>query len=127
MREAALPLLLLVAACGRGPSRAELQDRIAELEDENDTLKQQLGEAHDRLDERRTKPGHAGKTRSAPPATATATGANKPAHAAYLERETRGTAHPRPLKQPKPAREAENAAAEALVAAADARRAMAQR
>lgn len=137
MRGAALPLLLIVAACGRGPSRAELQDRVTQLEDENDTLKQQLGEAQDQLDERRAKVKHAShKVRPAQAAAAT-TDTDRPAHAARLEREIQGTAYPRapkppqPTTPPKPTREARNAAtnaaSEALIAAADARKAMAQR
>lgn len=137
MRGAALPLLLIVAACGRGPNRAELQDRIAQLEDENDTLKQQLGEAQDRLDERRAKTKHASRNATPVQAAAAIANTHRPAHAARLEREIQGTAYPRAPKPPqastppKPAREARNAAtnaaSEALIAAADARKAMAQR
>lgn len=129
LRGAALPILLIVAACGRGPSRAELQERIAKLEDENDTLKQQLGEVQDRLEQRRAKTKHASrKAIPALPATAIFADARRPAHAARLEREIQGTAYPRSPQSPKPAaREAQNAATEALIAAADARKAMAQR
>lgn len=131
MRGAALPLLLIVSACGRGPSRADLQDRIARLEDENDTLKQQLGEAQDQLEDRRIRRTRAAReARHAPPS---ATDSNRPAHAARLEREMQGTAYPRPPKPPsppppaQPTREAQNAAAQALIAATDARKALAQR
>ncbi|HEX8058458.1 MAG TPA: hypothetical protein VF481_17465, partial [Novosphingobium sp.] len=102
LRGAALPLLLIVAACGRGPSRAELQERIAKLEDENDTLKQQLGEVQDQLDERRVKAKHVlRKVRPPQPATAI-TDTDRPAHAARLEREIQGTAYPRAPKPPQP-------------------------
>lgn len=137
LRGAALPLLLVLAACGRGPSRAELQDRVAQLEDENDTLKQQLGEAQDQLDERRANAKHGSRKVRPVQGAASTTDTDRPAHAARLEREIQGTAYPRapkPLQPPtpsKPTREARsaatNAASEALIAAADARQAMAQR
>ena len=128
IRGAVLPILLLTAACGRGPSRAELSDRVAELEDENDTLKQQLGDAQDRLEQRRPKAGHsaapAKRTASIAAPTATRINANRPAHAARLEREKLLAPPPKPRAQPN---EALNAAANALVAASDARKAMLQR
>lgn len=137
LRGAALSLLLIVAACGRGPSRVELQDRVAELEDENDTLKQQLGEAQDQLDERRAKAKHASRKGRPAQAAAAIMDTDRPAHAARLEREIHGTAYPRapkpslPSTPAKPTREARNAAtnaaSDALIAASDARKAMAQR
>lgn len=42
---AALALLLTLSACGSKTSRQDLEAKIAELEDENDLLKQQLADA----------------------------------------------------------------------------------
>ncbi|MBV1687129.1 hypothetical protein KRR38_05435 [Novosphingobium sp. G106] len=129
MRGAALPLLLIVAACGRGPSRAELQDRVTELEDENDTLKQQLGEAQDQLAEKRAKAQR--RTPAARPvkgnvAIVPLPAVQPPARVAQLDRKEPRSAEPA-AKPRKVTREAENAATQALVAAADARKALAQR
>ena len=124
MRGAALPLLLLVAACGHERSRADLEDRIAELEDENDTLKQQLGEARDQLKERPAKAAHAVPAAKRVKSVAADTNANRPAHAARLYREAHGTF---PSNLRKATNDARNAAAQALIAASDARKALAQR
>jgi hypothetical protein len=124
MRGAALPLLLLVAACGHQRSRAELEDRIAELEDENDTLKQQLGEAQDQLDKRPAKAVHAVPAARRVKRVAADINPDRPAHAARLYREAHGTFPSNPHKT---ANEAQNAATQALIAAADARKALAQR
>ena len=124
LRGAALPLLLLVAACGHQRSRADLEDRIAELEDENDTLKQQLDEARDRHDRKPAKSGHAVPGPKRVKSVAAGISPDRPAHAARLYRE----AHSAYLSQPpKVTHEAQNAASQALIAAADARNALAQR
>jgi chromosome segregation ATPase len=119
MRRAALPILLLVAACGHQSSRDELEDRISKLEDENDTLKQQLGEAQDQLEERTAK----AHRRAPAPGQATSGVADTRAPAARPDVEDRPAL---PRKPHRATDAAKNAAANAVIAAADAREALKQ-
>ena len=68
-RLAAIVLVLTLSACGSKVSREDLEARVAELEDENDLLKQQLADARLQADEAMiaAERAQAGNRRLAPP------------------------------------------------------------